>query len=304
MLHLLIGPDTFAKQHRLTQLTTNQPKIRLDATEQLTTSIESIGQADLFGQAPAVIIDNTLKLNTADAKRFTNHLSANLQTSQTIIIPLDDKPTAKHPLTTIMPSAKTEQFPAPTTAQVVTWLQKQAADLGVAIDRRLAPQLALHFNNNKFALLTELQRISWQDNPSLTADQLSQIPPIGTESTMFGLTDAWATRQTAKTLQQLQQLWGQQVHPLAAITMLERQARLLYTAHLAQQDSIPASNWANQLSIAPFIATKLKGWLPKWQPAQLQQALHTLYHLDTQIKSSQIDPQFGVELWIIESLEK
>jgi DNA polymerase III delta subunit len=84
--------------------------------------------------------------------------------------------------------------------------------------------------------------------------------------------------------------------------MLERQNRLLYLASLAKQQDLPTNSWASQLGVAPFVATKLKNWQPKWQPSQLRQALHALYQLDGQIKTSQIPAELGVEQWIIQSL--
>jgi DNA polymerase III delta subunit len=200
MLYALIGPDQFAKQQRTAELIAKQPIIRLDPVESLDTAIEAIGQSDLFGQSPTVILDNTSKLIAADGRRLANHLSGNLHTDQIIILNIDDKLPSKSQLTDVLGQAQLEQFPAPTAAQIVNWVQQQALAIGVKIDRSIVPQFALRFGNNKYALYTELQKIAWQDSPIINAQQLSQLVPVGAEGDIFTLTDAWAAKQTSATL--------------------------------------------------------------------------------------------------------
>jgi DNA polymerase III delta subunit len=209
---------------------------------------------------------------------------------------------AKSHLAAVLDQAKLEKFEQPSTGLMVRWLLREAEALGVTIDKAVAPEMVVRFGGHKFGLMTELERLRWQQPATVTAATLDNLWPIGAEAAVFGVVDAWAQRDMTATLQQLRQLWRQQVAPQLLVSLFERQARLLYVSVQAEAANLPSAAWPSQLGVQPFMVTKLKRWSSRWSLTTLQQSLLHLVELDKASKSGGGELDFGLERWVVSSI--
>lgn len=300
MLITLLGPDLYASRQRLRELVSERDAVWLSAEDGLSRMMESIGQADLFGQSPSVVLEAVLAMPIVDQKRLAGHLPVALSSDQLVVVMVPDETmSAKNELAAVLQRGRVEQFAASTTAGLMKWVQQESERLHIAVDKSVLPQFISMFGDNKFAMATELARLSWMDQPLLNNASLQTIQPLGVEANVFAVTDAWAQKNMTETLSQLRLLWRQQTASQYALSLFERQARLLYLCFMATPSG---GDMASILNLPRFAATKLMAASKKWSPEAIRRALEGLYQLDTAIKTGRIEPEFGLERWVVESL--
>jgi DNA polymerase III delta subunit len=297
MLHVLTGVDEFEKQRRRRELVGGR-WLRRSADDGLAAMVEVVGQADLFGEAAAVVLEDVFGLAKDEQQRLAAHLAAAVTSEQMVVVWLSDTKWPKGDLAEVLQRGRVESFEAPTSGVVVRWLIGQAEALGVKMDKTIAPQMVVQFGGNKFALMTELARLRWRQPAEVNANTLEQLWPVGGEVAVFGVVDRWAEKNTTATLEQLSRLWRQQTAPQLVLSLLERQARLLY---VTKQFELSTAE-TGRLGIQPFMLTKLKRWAGKWSADQLRQSLLDLIELDKGAKSGGGELDFGLERWVVQSI--
>jgi DNA polymerase III delta subunit len=298
MLYVLKGPDEFERRKRLLELVGDQ-WLRRSVEEGLGGMLAVIGQADLFGLAPAVVLTEVFSLKGDEQALLAQTLEAVKNMDQVVVIEVEqaDWPKAKGPLLDLLQNVTNETFALVAPGQVVRWLSDQAAGMGIQIDKAVLPLLAAQLGYNKMAIASELERLRWR-GMIVTEAVLEELLPMGAEVAVFGAMDSWAQQNIALTLSQLRQLWRQQTAAQVVLSLFERQARLLYTVKQFEL----ASPEASKLGIQPFMLPKLKNWSKKWSVEQLRQTVLDLAELDKQSKSGGLGLEFGLESWVITSI--
>jgi DNA polymerase III delta subunit len=59
---------------------------------------------------------------------------------------------------------------------------------------------------------------------------------------------------------------------------------------------------ASALGVPGFVVNKLSSATKKWPLERLQDSLTQLYELDKAIKTGRIEPEFGLERWVVTSI--
>jgi DNA polymerase-3 subunit delta len=301
MLITLAGPDLYDSHVRLRSLIDRLEVRRLSAPDGVSAMAAMIGQADLFGQSVTVVLEDIFSLAVADQRRLAEHLPIALQSDQKVIVMVEaDLP--KGPLAEVLRRGEVEHFPLPTTAGLIKWVQQEADTLQLTVEKSAVPAFVLKFGGNKFSLATELWRLRWSQPAALNTMTVAEMLPMGVETDVFGLTDAWSQRKLENTLSQLQQLWSQQTAPQYVLAMFERQARLLYICQLLSGGAAQSDSLRTAVGLPQFVITKLAAAARKWSSPDLRGAMVGLYQLDAAIKKGQIEPRLGLERWIVTSL--
>lgn len=301
MICVLAGPDIFERNKRCRELLHGAASRRVAAESGLAAMVESVGQADLFGESVPVVLEDVFGLSNDEQLRLAEHLRGNSQSDQLVIALLEDtKWPAKNGLAEFLKSQKVEQFTTPTPVSLLHWVQTQAADRKIAVDKSVLSQFIERFGGQKAAMATELDKWQWTGKP-LDALALEQMPPLGEEAAAFALGDAWADRQAKRALELLRQQWRNQVYAQKVLGMLEWQARQLYSVLLADRSGLGGAELAQATGMSGFALSKSNRLAKKWSLEQVGQSLVMLAELDKQAKSGGGDLEFGLERWVVET---
>lgn len=297
MLVTLLGKDEYAALQRVRQLVGDTLAVRLQASDGVAAIAQSVGQPDLFGDSPPVVIDEIGQLKAGDQEQLAATLGVAVDSDQvvTVVVPADALP-SDGPLRRVLEKGSIERLPKPTAAALSQWVKQEAQQRGIRVEMQALTGLIERLGGNKFALINELERLRWADEPALTIDGVGAVEPLNQEDKAFVAADAWLQRRTAVALSVVRRLWRQQVPAVLVVGAFERQARILYLIKrgLGSNQSLMA-----EMKVAGFAANKMSAAARKWTLPQSRQALRDLHDLDLGIKSGRLDAQAGVERWII-----
>ena len=301
MLLTLLGPDVFAKEQRLRALNLDNP-LKLTGDDGVQPWMAAIGQADLFGQSRPVVGESLLKgLSAADAKELAKTLATVDEGQTVVVLEMAPELPAKDELAQVLATGQVEKFPLPSQGQVVRWLEQEANRLKLNVSKPEMVELAERFGSNRLALQTELEKMALAVAAGKSVDIASAV---GTDEPVeaFGLVEAWLQRRPDQAMRRASQLAQQRHSVQSLLGLLEWQVRLLYICLTAQRRGEDASKWAAALNFKPFAVSKTVKSMRNWQLTQVEQALSGLFELDLGIKSGKIEPEVGLELWLVESL--
>ena len=279
MLITLVGPNKFAKYRELRIMVGSARQQRILGEDGLARWYEFLGQSDLFGQSPVLVADRIFEdLSKREQEALTEHLTTMgvLTADQSVIFLVDEeKLLNKSRLGSLLSQGKLQRFPKPTLAKLSMWVQQEADRLNVKIDKSLLGEFIQKCGADQFALQTELERWSLHEPAEITADVLQSLMPIESEADTFGLTTAWEQRNISKALQ-----------ALAAL-------RLQGTA---EQVIVGMLGWKVE---SLLLASDGRQRFSQWSYDELKAAMVSLYQFDVAVKQGEIEPEIGMELWLV-----
>lgn len=301
MLKVLVGKDTFGRAKRVSMLVEEAglaEVVRLDGDSRFVDWQSAIGQASLFGEMPVVVISaDRLPDNDGD---LVMAVRGAVHSGQLVVISIVDWP-KRGPLMDILRAGKVEQFAELSQGQMVRWVMEEAERLELKLGRTMAVRLVEVFDGDRWAIWTELEK--WRmavGDGGLVGDEMLDGLEWVISGKAFRLAEAWAGRQRAESLQELEAAYARGDEVPALIGLLERQGRLMKVCQLA--DGSP-EKLASRLGLPGFAVKKTQQQAKRWPGDQLNRALEGLFTLDWAAKTGRIEPQLGLELWMVETVE-
>ena len=181
--------------------------------------------------------------------------------------------------------------------ELPAWLVTEAKSRGGSLKQSDALYLVNRVGANQQLLTNELDKLlNYQ--PNITRETIDLLTEEAPQSTIFQLLDAAFTGNTKRALELYQDQRAQRVEPQAIIPMLAWQLQILALVKTAGQK--PIDEIAREAKLNPFVVRKSAGIVGKLTLARLKELIHELRELDVKLKSTSIDADEALKLYLLE----
>ncbi len=199
-------------------------------------------------------------------------------------------------------TGKAIEFSLLKTAELTTWLEKQARLAGKVLAPGAAADILARCGNNLESLSMEIQKlISYAgDSGAITAEDVAAVTPPFPGEDIFAVVDAIGERNPARAVSGIGRLIMLKQPPPVILAMVARQFRLIIRAGEAVRSGTVPGQLASQLGIHPFVAKKIAAQQKNFDRQGLVEIMQRLHKLDVAVKSGQQDFLAGMEMLILD----
>lgn len=180
--------------------------------------------------------------------------------------------------------------------ELPAWLVAEAKNRGGSLSHTDALYLVGRVGANQQLLTNELDKLLVYD-PAITRQTIDLLTDLTPQSTIFQLLDAAFAGNAKKALEIYEDQRAQRVEPQAIIPMLAWQLQILAIVKTAGQK--PVEQIASEAKLNPFVVRKSVGIAGKLTLAQLKKMVHDLRELDVKLKTSSIDADEALRLYLL-----
>ncbi|MDQ1334099.1 MAG: polymerase subunit delta [Thermodesulfobacteriota bacterium] len=172
--------------------------------------------------------------------------------------------------------------------QVMPWLKRFAAELGLNMTGKACVYLQTLVGNRLRDLYTEMEKLHLRYGSKTVGE--AEVKELAINSriyTIFELMDQISLRRHAASLSVLNRYLEEEGRDAAFgfIGMLNRQIRLIIQAKSIADKGGRSADMVRKLQVQPFLANKLFEQARNWRISDLEHALHMLYGADRHLKS-------------------
>lgn len=172
--------------------------------------------------------------------------------------------------------------------QVLPWIKRFAAELGLNITEKGSGYLQAIVGNRLRDLYSEMEKLYLRHGSQMVGEM--EIRDLAIHSriyTIFELMDEISLRRHANSLLVLNRYLEEEGKEavFGIIGMLNRQIRLIIQAKSIADKGGRSPEVAKKLQIQPFLVNKVLQQAQGWRMDDLERALHLLYRADRHLKS-------------------
>lgn len=181
------------------------------------------------------------------------------------------------------------------TARVITWLQGIAKEHSIVINTAAAKELVQRIGVDQYRLLHELTRLSALGE-AVTVDTVVNYTPQTPRDTAFNLLEVSliGTAQEVRAAVRAAHITND---PYMTVGLLVSQLYAL--SGLVFANGMGLADIAKELGVHPFVLRNLQRIAKKITEEQLCYAVAELVEVDTQLKTSDIDPWLAIEIALL-----
>lgn len=182
-----------------------------------------------------------------------------------------------------------EEFKNFSSAELITWLKKQAQLKNRTLDNETANVLIAYVGNDMWSLSQELDKLVNLTEKNITVEDIKNIVVSKIDDNIFNLVEALGQQNKALALKLLDEKFNSGTNAQYLLSMVVRQYRLLIKVKaLSKQASYPGAI-AQALKLPPWLADKAFKQSQLYTMDKLKKIYSELLELDQQLKSSAIN---------------
>lgn len=301
MLRVIVGPNEYGARQKLIDVRESFLREYGDfALEQLNcqeVSInrvrESIQSAPFLAAKKMVILDTPSA--TKEFKETYENLLNEIQKSTDVVVyePVPDKRTAYYKF--LKKQQDFSEYSAVDEATSIAWLQAAAKERGGNISSPDAKYLVGRIGTNQFALANELDKLVAY-NADISRESIDLLTEKSPKTTIFELLEAAFSNRSEAAMQIYNEQRQMKVEPPQIIAMLAWQLHVL--ALLATSKGKSDAEIATAARMSPYVIGKSRGLLRSVGASRLKQLISDLAELDYKAKTSAIDTDRGLQIYI------
>jgi DNA polymerase-3 subunit delta len=224
--------------------------------------------------------------------------------STTRLILIEDRELSKrHPVLALAQqsdSGYTKAFISRTGPALTRWVQKRASQAGGEIDRHTAELLCAFVGNDLHQLDQEIQKLAaYTDGQRpITEQDMQLLTPHMREANIFNMVDALGRRDSKTASRIYHQLLDAGAHPLALLSMIARQFRLMIQIKELAPQLLTPEAIARKIKQNPYPVKKVLSQSRNYMMEQLHVIYHQLLDTDVGIKTGRIEPMLALDMLI------
>ena len=182
-----------------------------------------------------------------------------------------------------------EEFKNYSSAELITWLKKQAQLKNRILDNETANVLIAYVGNDMWSLSQELDKLTHLTEEKITVEDVKNVVVSKIDDNIFNLVEALGQQNKALALKLLDEKFSSGTSAQYLLSMVVRQYRLLIKVKaLSKQASYPGAI-AQALKLPPWLANKAFRQSQLYTMEKLKKIYSELLELDQQLKSSAVN---------------
>lgn len=208
----------------------------------------------------------------------------------------------------LVKSAKVQEFTPLVGSQLNAWIAGLLEPYGATIQPQARLELVEMTSGDSWRVATELQKLGTYlaDRPVservITSEFLAEMVRSAPTTSIFALTDALASGQIDHALRTLHRLTEAGENAQYLLAMVGSTIRTLILIRDAiDHDSTSSSAIASATGLKPFVISKNLAAAKQRPLTDLSAALTALVDLDLATKTGRMDPDVGLELFLVRS---
>jgi DNA polymerase-3 subunit delta len=185
--------------------------------------------------------------------------------------------------------AEVKRFDALEKDELEKWVMSEFLKLGRKVSLAVARRLCAIAGNDTGQIFQEINKLDlYAEGRDVTEKDLEEVVHPNPQESIFALTDALASRDADKMLKYFRALVDAGEAIPQIFYMLVRQVRLLVMAKSVLEEG-KGESMASELKLHPFVVRGLKKQAEAFSWDKLKEMYDKLLHLDTQMKTSEIE---------------
>ncbi len=180
--------------------------------------------------------------------------------------------------------------------ELPNWLVDEVKNRGGSLSLGDARHLVNRAGANQQLLSNELDKLVLY-NPKINRDTIDLMTEEAPQSTVFQLLDAAFAGNTTQALKIYEDQRAQRVEPQAIIPMLAWQLQIIAIVKTAGKKSV--DEIAKEAKLNPFVVRKSRGIADKLTMPRIKSLVHELRELDVKLKSTSIDADEALKLYLM-----
>jgi len=209
----------------------------------------------------------------------------------------------KHPVITLARSEDEgyeKPFPKLTGTALTQWVQQRVRQKGGEIDGRTAQMLCTYVEGDLHQLRQEIEKLTaYTDRErAITEADIQLLTPQARHANIFNMVDALGRRDGKTASQIYHDLVATGSHPLALLSMITRQFRLMIQVKELAAKYHTHQAIARELGQNPYPIRKILSQSTNYTIAQLHTVYHKLLDTDVAIKMGRLEPILAIDMLI------
>lgn len=194
-------------------------------------------------------------------------------------------------LTQLLAADKVEEFKLLKGLPLAQWLRQKIKSQQIILTREAGEYLLQVFKDDLWSLNNAVDILANYSKKIALAEVQQMVPPALADN-IFDFTDALSQKDAPRALKLLHHQIELEANPFYLLSMLARQIKILWQVKQTQGQG---------LNLHPFVLKKALAQGQKFSLLKLSKLYSQLLELDARLKSTKINPETLLDLWIIEA---
>lgn len=193
-----------------------------------------------------------------------------------------------------------QEFEPLSSKELRKWVEEQAAHHNLRFQTDQARDLFLDYNqNNLWQLEQGLNKLNgYLKEEAITEQVVKKMFSPSFETTVFEVVDAISRQDKEKSLTLINRYLQQGQNPYQLLGMIGYQIRSLIVIRDFLQQGEGYSAIVKKSNLHPYAVKKLYPQSKNFDMDRLKKIYHQLFEIDLQIKVGEIEPEFGLNLFV------
>jgi len=193
-----------------------------------------------------------------------------------------------------------EEFSPLSGNQLEKWIIQRAARYGKKIPKQAVTLISNHLSNTAIIDSELMKAANLSESDTITEQELKSIVESSIQNTIFEALDAIGSGDKKRAFSLFTDRIQKGDNPLYLLSMCAYQMRSLLRVISCTEEGMHIPGViAKELSIHPFVASKLVSQASKFSKARALRAFQFLARMDIAAKTGKIDSVLAIEEWII-----
>ena len=186
--------------------------------------------------------------------------------------------------------------------KLTAWAKAEIDKAGGKITPPALNLLTANVGNNLWQLSSEINKlVNYKNGQNIIEQDINLLTRGSVDENIFNFTDAIASKQSIKAIKLLQDQLSQGANEQYLLSMILRQFRILLQLKSLVGANSSASDINKATRLHPFVIKKSLPLLAKYSMDDLKKIFNRLVQLDLDMKSSPIDNETFLDLFIIKT---
>lgn len=183
------------------------------------------------------------------------------------------------------------------------WIDNRMKQEKKTIDKNAVDLLLERTGSDMMTIDAEMEKLfSYTNNKTfINAQDVETITTASVSSGIFDMTTAMAERNPSKAIEIYHDLLIRKVtSSFGALTLIARQFNQILQVKELRGKGYPSSRVADTMKLSPYIEKKIENQARGFSEKRLREALEACVRVEEDVKIKSMDPDFQVELLIME----
>jgi len=308
MILFFYGEDTYRLKQKVKQLKEKYISASLGDTnlaliDGKTATYDEISRQVLafpfLAKSRLVIVQNLLREAKKETQEKVVEFLKKIPETTVLVFVEEGKPDKRTVLFKKLAKEKTQEVLPLDETNIRSWIAEEVEARGGQIDRVALEKLQQYIGNDLWRLSNEIDKLVTYDT-NITQENIELLVKSQTESDVFALIDAIASKRKKQALLELHNLLENGANELYILSMIVYQYRnLLIVSDEVSRGARTHWDIAKSAKLHPFVAQKTLQIAKNYTFEELKNIYSELLDFDLDIKTGKVAPKIALDLLVL-----